>query len=91
MSAPATSASTASVSDHARVSEDREAITYFNPLENREADQVPLQWSLVRRVYRYTRPYAWKRNWLLALTVARTAIAGAGVDDRLDHQRSDCG
>ncbi|HEY3856586.1 MAG TPA: ABC transporter ATP-binding protein [Verrucomicrobiae bacterium] len=51
--------------------DDREAITYYNPMENREADQVPLQWSLVRRVYGYTAPYAWKRNWLFVLTILR--------------------
>ncbi len=71
MSAPATSSSAAQGSDHAAVSEDREAITYFHPMEDREADQAPLQWSLVRRIFGYTRPYAWKRNWLFVLTVAR--------------------
>jgi ATP-binding cassette subfamily B protein len=71
MSAPATVTPANTGSDHAPVSEDREAITYFHPMEDREADQVPLQWSLVRRIYSYTRPYAWKRNWLLVLTVAR--------------------
>jgi ATP-binding cassette, subfamily B, bacterial len=55
----------------APVREDREALTYFHPMEDREADQVPLQWSLVRRIYAYTRPYAGKRNWLFILTMAR--------------------
>ncbi len=58
-------------SDQASITDDREAITYYNPMENREADQVPLQWSLVRRVYGYTAPYAWKRNWLFVLTILR--------------------
>lgn len=71
MSAPSTVSSATSGADHAAVSEDREAITYFHPLENREEDQAPLQWSLVRRIFRYTRPYVWKRNWLFVLTVAR--------------------
>jgi ATP-binding cassette subfamily B protein len=71
MSAPATVSSPTPSSDHAPVSEDREAITYFHPMEDRETDQVPLQWSLVRRIFRYTRPYAWQRNWLFVLTVAR--------------------
>ena len=71
MSAPSTVSSATPGSDHAAVSEDREAITYFHPLENREEDQAPLQWSLVRRIFRYTRPYVWKRNWLFVLTVAR--------------------
>jgi ABC-type multidrug transport system fused ATPase/permease subunit len=52
---------------------DREAITYFHPQDDREADQAPLQWSLVRRVFSYTRPYAAKRNWLFFLTCARGA------------------
>jgi ATP-binding cassette subfamily B protein len=51
--------------------DDREAITYFNPLEDREADKAPLQWFLVRRVYSYTQPYAWKRNLLFVLTFLR--------------------
>jgi ATP-binding cassette subfamily B protein len=71
MSAPAPASSAAPRSGRAPVTEDREAITYFQPMEDREADQAPLQWSLVRRIYLYTRPYAWKRNWLFVLTVAR--------------------
>jgi ATP-binding cassette subfamily B protein len=50
---------------------DREAITYYDPAENREADQVPLRLALVRRVFSYTRPYAARRNWLFVLTFAR--------------------
>ncbi|MFO1477281.1 MAG: ABC transporter ATP-binding protein [Verrucomicrobiota bacterium] len=49
----------------------REAITYFNPMEEREADRAPLQWSLVRRIFFYTRPYAAKRNALFVLTFVR--------------------
>jgi len=49
----------------------REAITYYNPHEEREADKAPLQWPLIRRIFRYTRPYAAKRNWLFALTFTR--------------------
>jgi ATP-binding cassette subfamily B protein len=55
----------------AHLDHDREAITYFHPQDDREADQAPLQWSLVRRVFRYTKPYAAKRNWLFFLTLAR--------------------
>jgi ATP-binding cassette subfamily B protein len=50
---------------------DREAITYYDPDEHREADQVPLRLDLIRRVFSYTRPYAAKRNWLFVLTFAR--------------------
>ncbi len=49
----------------------REAITFYNPHEEREADKAPLQWPLIRRIFRYTRPYAAKRNWLFALTFTR--------------------
>jgi ATP-binding cassette subfamily B protein len=71
MSARGTVSPGTSGSDHPPASEDREAITYFHPMEDREADQAPLRWSLVRRIFSYTRPYAWKRNWLFVLTVAR--------------------
>ncbi|HVU07687.1 MAG TPA: ABC transporter ATP-binding protein [Verrucomicrobiae bacterium] len=49
----------------------REAITYYNPQEEREADRAPLQLALIRRIFAYTKPYAAKRNWLFALTFAR--------------------
>ncbi len=49
----------------------REAITFYNPLEERESDKAPLQWALIRRIFRYTRPYAAKRNWLFILTFLR--------------------
>ena len=49
----------------------REAITFYNPHEEREADQAPLQWRLIRRIFGYTKPYASKRNWLFVLTFTR--------------------
>ena len=49
----------------------REAITFYNPQEEREADRAPLQWWLIRRIFRYTNPYAAKRNWLFVLTFTR--------------------
>jgi ATP-binding cassette subfamily B protein len=49
----------------------REAITYYNPIEEREADKAPLQLKLIRRIFDYTKPYAAKRNWLFLLTFAR--------------------
>jgi ATP-binding cassette subfamily B protein len=49
----------------------REAITYYNATEEREADKAPLQWNLIRRIFRYTKPYAAKRNWLFILTFTR--------------------
>jgi ABC-type multidrug transport system fused ATPase/permease subunit len=49
----------------------REAITYYNPVEEREADKAPLQLALIRRIFIYTKPYAAKRNWLFLLTFTR--------------------
>ena len=67
MSAPATQ-----VADRrARTPSAREAITYYNPMEEREADKAPLQLALIRRIFRYTKPYAAKRNWLFVLTFTR--------------------
>jgi len=49
----------------------REAITYYNPMEEREADKAPLQMALIRRIFHYTKPYAAKRNSLFLLTFIR--------------------
>src|SRR5215472_13285859 len=49
----------------------REAITYFRPMEDREADRAPLSAHLIRRIFTYTRPYAARRNLLFVLTFAR--------------------
>ena len=49
----------------------REAITYFRPMEDREADHAPLSARLIRRIFTYTRRYAARRNWLFVLTFAR--------------------
>ena len=56
--------------DSARPSS-REAITYFNPVEDREADRAPLSLHLIRRIFTYTRLHKAKRNWLFALTILR--------------------
>ncbi len=31
----------------------REAITFYNPQEERAADKAPLQWPLIRRIFRF--------------------------------------
>ena len=49
----------------------RQAITFYDPMEEREADQAPLQMALIRRIFRYTKPYAARRNWLFVLTFTR--------------------
>jgi ATP-binding cassette subfamily B protein len=49
----------------------REAITFFRPLEEREADWAPLSAQLIRRMFAYTRPYRTRRAWLFVLTFAR--------------------
>jgi ATP-binding cassette subfamily B protein len=40
--------------------------------EEREADSRPLEFALIRRLMRYARPYAGRRNRLLALVVLRS-------------------
>ena len=54
-----------------RLDRAREAITYFRPMEDREADRAPLSAQLIRRMFTYTRRYAARRNWLFVLTFAR--------------------
>jgi len=49
----------------------REAITYYHPQEEREADQAPLQWPVIRRIFGHTRSCPTQRNWLFALTFVR--------------------
>src|SRR3984957_14293289 len=69
MSAPKKNKSTSQIAKGD--SSAREAITYYNATEEREADKAPLQWNLIRRIFRYTKPYAAKRNWLFILTFTR--------------------
>lgn len=49
----------------------REAITFYRPAEEREADQAPLSWRLVRRIATYARPYRLRARGLLVLTFVR--------------------
>ncbi len=48
-----------------------ERLTFYDPMEEREADKAPLQLALIRRIFHYTQPYAAKRNWLFILTFTR--------------------
>jgi ATP-binding cassette subfamily B protein len=92
MSAPEKNKSAASQiakGDHSA----REAITYYNPLEERDADKAPLQWKLIRRIFVFTKPYATKRNWLFILTFTRglqlPALAwliGRTINGPISHQ-----
>jgi ATP-binding cassette subfamily B protein len=50
---------------------ERESITYFRPMEEREADWAPLSAGLIKRMLTYTRPYQGRRNWLFILTFLR--------------------
>src|SRR5437667_5950547 len=50
---------------------DREAITYFHPIEEREIDRAPLSIKLIRRIWTYTHPYRARRNRLFFLTFFR--------------------
>jgi ATP-binding cassette subfamily B protein len=50
---------------------EREAITFYRPMEDREADRAPLSAQLIRRLFTYTNPYRARRNWLFTLTLMR--------------------
>jgi len=52
-------------------SAEREAITFYRPMEDREADRAPLSAHLIRRIFVYTRPYRRRRTWLFILTFLR--------------------
>ncbi len=49
----------------------REAITHFNPMEDKEADWAPLNAGLIRRMFTYTNPYKTRRDWLFVLILVR--------------------
>jgi ATP-binding cassette subfamily B protein len=40
--------------------------------EAEEAAQRPLEWSIIRRLFGYTKPHARRRNWLIFLTLSRS-------------------
>lgn len=65
---PAQANSRTSAAVHA---DPREAITYFSPMEEHEADRAPLSLRLVHRMFSYTRPHVARRNWLFFLTILR--------------------
>jgi ATP-binding cassette subfamily B protein len=50
---------------------EREAITFYRPMEDRDADRAPLSSQLIGRIFTYTRPYRSGRNWLFVLTLLR--------------------
>ncbi|HTL15743.1 MAG TPA: ABC transporter ATP-binding protein [Patescibacteria group bacterium] len=50
---------------------EREAITFYRPMEDREADRAPLSAQLIGRIFTYTAPYRARRNWLFVLTLLR--------------------
>ncbi len=50
---------------------EREAITFYRPIEDREADRAPLSTHLIRRIFTYTRARRRWRNWLFILTFLR--------------------
>ncbi|MDE3085065.1 MAG: hypothetical protein KGJ37_07630, partial [Verrucomicrobiota bacterium] len=45
------------------------------PMDEEEYGKLrkPLEWSLIRRLFGYTRRIAAKRNWLIVLTILRSA------------------
>lgn len=48
-----------------------QSLVVVEPREEEEVHRRPLQWSLIRRLFGYTRTVAGKRNALIALTLAR--------------------
>ena len=50
----------------------KSAITHFHREVNDEAQERPLDFGLIRRLFAYTRPYATKRNWLFLLAALRS-------------------
>jgi ATP-binding cassette, subfamily B, bacterial len=50
---------------------ERESITFYRPMEDREADRAPLSAHLIQRIFTYTRPYRVRRTWLFVLTFLR--------------------
>ena len=49
-----------------------QGLTRIDPFDHEEDGQRPLDFRLVRRLMSYTRPYAVKRNWLLATVLVRS-------------------
>ncbi|MGE3316821.1 MAG: ABC transporter ATP-binding protein [Planctomycetaceae bacterium] len=47
-------------------------ITQLSKKEEREADKRPLDPRLIARLWKFTEPYAHKRNWLVALVIMRS-------------------
>jgi ATP-binding cassette subfamily B protein len=68
---PTPSGNTRPIDRVASLDSAREAITFYRPMDDREADRAPLSARLIRRIFTYTRPYRRKRNWLFFLTFAR--------------------
>ncbi len=51
---------------------DTAALTRLSRVADDEIDSRPLDLGLIRRLCAYTRPYAARRNWLLALVILRS-------------------
>ncbi len=47
------------------------SLTEIQRADRQERQQRPLDFGLIRRMFTYTRPYAWKRNLLILLTLTR--------------------
>ncbi|MEZ5275406.1 MAG: ABC transporter ATP-binding protein [Opitutaceae bacterium] len=50
----------------------RLSLTQVRRDDHQEVDQRPLDFGLIRRMFGYTKPYAWKRNALVVLTLTRS-------------------
>jgi ATP-binding cassette subfamily B protein len=47
-------------------------LTHWRPSDDSEAEQRPLDFGLIWRLFDYTRPHARTRNWLLATVILRS-------------------
>ncbi len=47
------------------------SLTEIQRADRQERQQRPLDFGLIRRMFTYTRPYAWKRNLLILLILTR--------------------
>ncbi|RKX34570.1 MAG: ABC transporter ATP-binding protein [Verrucomicrobia bacterium] len=72
------------------------SLTQIQRADLRERQQRPLEFGLIKRMFTYTRPYAWKRNLLILLTLTRATqlpllawAVGTTISGPISHGQSD--
>ncbi len=72
--APAPNSASAPAPAPASAAAQKNLMLVHRPRDDEDEEQFrPLEWGLMRRLFGYTRPIAAKRNWLIILTVVRSA------------------